>query len=75
MLVKSKLNTIEVLISKPLIDSNISQILDVLKEFYDMKEEIKNSNYKWKLYIKQIKQSCIIVWSVEKMQKVKFLKL
>ena len=41
----------EVLISKALIDSNISHdefvlINSMLKEFYDMKEEIKNSNSK-----------------------------
>ena len=46
---KSKSNSIEVLISKALIDSNISHdefilINNVLREFYDMKEEIKNSN-------------------------------
>ena len=44
---KSKLNSIEVLISKALIDSNISHdefvlINNVLKEYYDMKLEIKN---------------------------------
>ena len=54
MLPKPKLNSIEVLISKALIDSNISHdefvlITNVLKEFYDMEEEIKNSNNKWKL--------------------------
>ena len=46
LLEKSKLNSIEVLISKALIDSNISHdefvlINNVLKEFYDMEEEIK----------------------------------
>ena len=46
LLAKTKLNRIEVLISKALIDSNISHdelvlINNVLKEFYDMKEEIK----------------------------------
>ena len=53
-------NSIEVLISKTLTDSNISHdelvlINNVLKEFYDMKEEIKNPNNKskFKLYIKQ----------------------
>ena len=51
MLAKSKLISIEVLISKVLIESNISFdkfILtdNVLKEFRDMKEEIKNSNNK-----------------------------
>ena len=51
LLAKSKLNNIEVLISKALIDSNISQyefvlINNVLKEIYDIKEEIKNSNDK-----------------------------
>ena len=47
MLAKSKLNSIEVLISKGLIDSNISHdefvlINNVLKEYDNMKEEIKN---------------------------------
>ena len=51
LLVKSQLNGIEVLISKALINSNISHdefalINNVLKEFYDMKEEIKISNNK-----------------------------
>ena len=43
---KDKSNTIEVLISKSLIDSYISHdefasINNVLREFYEMKEEIK----------------------------------
>ena len=47
LLAKSKLNSIEVLISKALIDSNISHhefflINNVLKEYDDMKEKIKN---------------------------------
>ena len=51
LLAKSKLNSIEVLISKALTDSNISHnefvlINNVLKEFYDMKEETKNCNDK-----------------------------
>ena len=51
MLAKSKLSSIEVLISKALIDSNISYdeyvlINNVAEEFYDVKEEIKNSNNK-----------------------------
>ena len=45
----SHLNRNKVLIYKALIDSNISHdestlINNVLKQFYDMKEEIKNSN-------------------------------
>ena len=49
LLTKSKLNSIEVLISKALIDSNISHdelvlINNVLKGFYNIKEEIKNPN-------------------------------
>ena len=45
-LAKSKLNSIEVLISKVLVDSNISHdefvlIKNVLNEFHDMKEENK----------------------------------
>ena len=48
-LAKSKLNRIEVLISKHLIDSNSSHdefvsINNVLKEYEEMKEEIKNLN-------------------------------
>ena len=51
MLAKSKWNSMEVLISKALIDSNISHdefVLtnNVLKKFYDMNEEIKSSNDK-----------------------------
>ena len=51
MSAKSKLNNIEVLIYNSLIDSNISHaefvlINNVIKEFYYMKEEIKNSNDK-----------------------------
>ena len=47
MLAKSKLNRIEVLISKALIDVNISHdefvlINNVLKKYNKMKEEIKN---------------------------------
>ena len=50
-LTKSELNNIEVLISRALIDSNISHnefvlMKHVLKEFYDIKEEIENSNDK-----------------------------
>ena len=51
LLAKSKLNSIEVSISKALVDSNINHeefvlIKNVLKEVYDMREEIKNSNNK-----------------------------
>ena len=47
LLAKSKLNTIDVLISKALIDLNISHdefilINNVLKDYNEMKEEIKN---------------------------------
>ena len=47
LLGKSKLSTIEVLISKSLIDSYISHdefvsLNNVLREHYEMKEEIKN---------------------------------
>ena len=47
---KSKLNSIKTLISKALIDSNISHdefvVMKVGKEFYDTKEEIKYSSDK-----------------------------
>ena len=50
MLAKTKLNTIQVLISKALINFNISHdefvlVNNMLKEYDDMKEEIKNSNH------------------------------
>ena len=51
MLAKSKLTSIEILIYKALIHSNIIHeefflTNIVLKKFYDMKKEIKNSNVK-----------------------------
>ena len=51
LLPKSKLNRIDILISKALTDSGISHdkfalIKNMLKEFYDTEEEIKNSNNK-----------------------------
>ena len=51
LLTKSRLNNIQASISKALIDSNIIHdgfilISNVLKEFYDMKEDIKNPNDK-----------------------------
>ena len=75
MLASCKLNSIEVLISKALFDSNISQnlfipIINMTKECDGIKEEIKNSNENWK-FKKFIKQSYLIAWSVEKIQKVK----
>ena len=64
LLAKTKLNSIEVWISKALIDSNISHdecflINNVLKEYG--------------LFIKQC--YCIIIWSLEKIQKVKIQNL
>ena len=60
LLAKSKLNRVKVLISKTLTYSSINHdefvlINNVLKEFYDTKKEIKNSNQKetFKLYVKQ----------------------
>ena len=47
MLAKSKLNSMEVLISKALINSNISHdaffLINVLKEYDDMNDKMKNS--------------------------------
>ena len=46
MFAKSKLSSLEVLISKALIDSNVSHdefvLINVIKEYDEMKEEIKN---------------------------------
>ena len=79
LLAKSKLNSKEVLIFKASVDSNISHdefvlINNVLKEFCDMKKEIKKSHDKWKFKLYK-KQCYLIVWSVEKIQKVKTQKL
>ena len=51
LLAKAKLYRIKVLFSKALIDSNISHnefvlVNNLLKEFYDIKEKIKNLNNK-----------------------------
>ena len=51
LLAKTKLDSVEELISEALIDSNFSydefvSINNVQKEYDDMKEEIKNSNEK-----------------------------
>ena len=59
LLAKSKLNSIEVLISMVLIDSNISHdefilINNVPKEFYDIKKEIKKFNSKFKPDIRML---------------------
>ena len=50
-LAKNKLNAMEVLISKALMNPNVSHnefvsVNNVLKEYDDMKKEIKNSNNK-----------------------------
>ena len=76
LLAKSKLNRIEVLISKALIDSNIScdefvLINNVLKEYDKIKDLIKFIEY-FSLFIKQCYHN---VLSVEKIQKVKIQKL
>ena len=52
MLARSQLNSIEVLISKDLIDSVISHdefvlINNVQKEYDEMKEKVKSSNDRW----------------------------
>ena len=56
-LAKTKLNSIEVLISKALTDSNISHVefdlVNVLKEYIKIQEENQNSSSKISLLIKQ----------------------
>ena len=56
-LAKTKLNSIEVLISKALTDSNISHVefdlVNVLKEYIKILEENQNSSSKISLLIKQ----------------------
>ena len=69
LLVKTRLNSIEVLTSKNLSHSNINHdefvsVNNVLREHDDTKKSITDFN----LFIKQC---YLIVWGVEKMQKVK----
>ena len=57
LLAKTKLNIIEVLISKALMDSYIKHdnfvlVNNVLKEYNEMKKEVKNSEMLWNVYIK-----------------------
>ena len=65
LLGKDQLNTIEVPISKALIDSCNSQdkfvsVNNVLKQYYEMKEEIKKSwNFCGIYYIKAIETYCV----------------
>ena len=72
MLAKSRLNSKEVLVSRTLIDSNVSHdkfalTNNVLKEFFDVEEEIKILMINKSLnYI--YKQWYLIAWSVEKVQ-------
>ena len=65
LLAKTKLNTIEVLVFKTLINSNISHdkfvsLNNVLKEHDDMKEEFKHSNDKQKFKL------CCLIYCAEK---------
>ena len=80
LLAKSKLNSIEALISKALINSNISHdkfvLKNVLNKYDDWKKTPKfkdlNSYLKVGLFIKQHYYN---VWSVEKIKEVKIQKL
>ena len=84
LLAKSKFNIIEVFnrfknYSKPHHSNDeFVSINNALKKFYCLKEEIKNSDDKQKFKLKfklHIKQCYLIVWSVEKIQKVQTQKL
>ena len=82
MLGKDKLNTIEVLISKALIDSYISHdefvsVNNVLREYYEMKEEIKNPETsfeyiiqkQWKPIVSVVKN--ILLTKIQESKKIK----
>ena len=65
MIVKTKLNSIDILISKALIVSNIGQdefvlINNTLEKYHDMKEEIKNLE-NFISYLKLLKRLLIIL--------------
>ena len=66
MLGKDKLNAIEVIISKSLIDSYISHdefvsVNNVLREYNEVKEEIKNLETSVIYYIKTMENYCSVV--------------
>ena len=78
MLAKSKLSRIEVIVSKALINSVISHdelvsINNVLKQYDEMKEKIKNlkTQIVHQIFYLFIKQCYCIVWSAEVIQKVR----
>ena len=83
MLAKSKLYSIEVSISKALIDSNISHdefvlINNVLKKIWQYErrnKKFKDLNSSSNILSLFVKQCYCIVWNVEKIQKVKIEKL
>ena len=61
---KDKLNTLEVLISKTLVDSYVSHeefvsVNDVLREYYEMKAKRKSWNFCRIHYIKIMETYCI----------------
>ena len=79
LLTKSKLNSIEVLICKALIDSNISQdefllINDVLKGFYEWKNQLQilviSKIYQCYLMLKQYKTMLSYFLKCRRIQKV-----
>ena len=82
LLIKSKLNTMEFLISKALIDPNISHdeilLLNLLLKEYDNMTEVSIIE-RLKQLIKDFrlfkKQCCRFVWSVEKIEKIQTEKL
>ena len=66
MLGKDKLNTIEVIISKSLIDPYFSHdefvsVNNVLREYNEIKEEIKNLEISVIYYIKTMENYCSVV--------------
>ena len=78
LLAKSKLSRIEVIVSKALINSVISHdelvsINNLLKQYDEMKEKIKNLKTQIvpQIFYLFIKQCYCIVWSAEVIQKVR----
>ena len=82
MLAKTKLNTIEITVSGALLDLYISldkfvSVSNLLREYNDMNEEIKNQKSHQRfiyIYIYYV-QCCIIVWIARKTFKEKAQKL
>ena len=72
-LAKAKLNNIEVLISKVSVDSSVSndECAKTTKRYEERNKKCKDLNNFFKYFSLFMKENYLIIWSAEKIQKVK----